>query len=82
MPTKPSRKSNFVSDNHALYCGQVLGLMMKAGLPFEPVVDDDGDLTNRVTVATSLPNLTITLLIPPPPDGWKMDFSTALDAES
>jgi len=69
--TKPAgRPSNFVSDQHTLYCGWVMGLMVKAGLPFEPVADEHGNFTNRVSVPT-LSGVGITLLIPPPPDDWK-----------
>jgi len=65
--------SNFASDNHALYFGWILGLMVKSGLPVQPVVDDDGNYTNRVLLdlAGGLPQ--VQLLIPVPPDGWKFD---------
>ena len=60
--TKPAgRPSNFVSDQHTLYCGWVMGLMVKAGLPFEPVADEHGNFTNRVSVPT-LSGVGITLL--------------------
>ena len=65
-----ARTSNFASDNHVLYAGWIMGHMVKAGLPFTPVVDPDGNYTNRVTVTTP-EGVVITLLIPAPPDDWK-----------
>lgn len=71
MPPKASsRPSNFVSDQHVLFCGWVLGHMVRSGLPFEPVRDADGNYTNRVNVTTP-EGVVFTLIIPPPPDDWK-----------
>lgn len=61
--------SNFVNDNHVLYAGWVMGTMVKAGLPFAPVRDDQGNYTNRVTTTTP-DGVVITLLIPAPPEDW------------
>ena len=77
MPSKPRPDSNFVSDNHVLFCGWVLGQMVRAGLPFEPVADPEGNFTNRVHI-TGLPDgINVTLIIPPPPDDWKLSFAEA-----
>jgi hypothetical protein len=74
MPRKTST-SNFVSDNHTLYAGWVLGEMLRSGLPVEPVLDPNGNYTNRVLIRPPLGGdlpPEITLLIPPPPDGWSL----------
>jgi len=77
MPAKsPGRSSNFVSDQHVLYVGWVLGHMQKAELPFTPVTDEHGNLTNRVTVPTPV-GVVLTLIIPPPPDDWKFTLDGA-----
>ena len=70
MPRAARAPSNFVNDLHVLYAGWVLGAMIKAGLTgIEPVYDEAGMVTNRVTVTT--PDGAVTLVIPPPPDGWR-----------
>ena len=73
MPRPAGRSSNFASDTHVLYAGWVMGHMSKADLPFQPVLDDQGNYTNRVTVTTP-EGVVITLIIPPPPDDWRFDF--------
>ena len=59
----------FVDDRHALYVGWVLGLAMRNGLPARPIVDDAGNYTDRLVVDLK-PGMTITLVVPPPPDDW------------
>lgn len=62
--------SNFVDDRHNLYCGWVFGLALKYDLPLQPIYDD-GNFTNRMAMA--LPNgITITIVVPPPPDDWQL----------
>ena len=62
------------SERHALYVGWVLGCAMRAGVEVTPVVDADGNYTDRLTVV--LPDRTepveyiITVIVPPPPDDW------------
>ena len=64
----------FVDDRHALYVGWVLGCAMRAGVDARPVVDDDGNYTDRLVI--ELPDqaepvaYTITVVVPPPPDDW------------
>jgi hypothetical protein len=70
MPRTPTSPPSLTT-NHALYTGWVLGLMAKAGLPITPMVDDDGNYTNRVTL--TLESGPITLMIPAPPDTWRFD---------
>lgn len=71
MPDEPY----FVDDRHALYAGWVLGIAKRNGVPLEPVVDDDGNYTDRLTAELKDSDwgpVTITLVVPPPPDDWKM----------
>lgn len=67
----PDHKGNFSNDRHALYVGWVFGLAVKNGLGVEPVLDADGNYTDRL-VLTNLQNSdwNITIVIPPPPDDW------------
>jgi hypothetical protein len=72
---------NFVDDRHALYAGWVLGVALNNGLDALPVVDADGNATDRITVQLQRPadvfepvvDVTITLVVPPPPDDWRLD---------
>ena len=41
---------NFLDPNHALLVGMVLGALMKADLEVRPVLDEDGDYTDRIIV--------------------------------
>ena len=59
-------------DRHALYVGWVLGLAMRHGLPVTLVDDEHGNHTDRLAVIVS-PTLTITVVVPPPPDDWTFD---------
>ena len=63
---------HFVDDNHALYVGWVLGIALRMGVPARPVMDDDGNYTDRMVVEFG-PNVTIALVVPPPPDDWSPD---------
>lgn len=40
--------TNFENDDHALVTGMLIGLLMKAGIPAYPVVDDKGDYLPRL----------------------------------
>lgn len=62
----------FADDRHALYAGAILGIGMKYGIPLSPVVDDQGNFTDRFTLALEGGAITITLVVPPPPDEWTM----------
>jgi hypothetical protein len=74
MPRASRPPSNFTSDRHVLYAGWVMGEMLRTGLPFEPVVDADGNYTNRFVINPPAGSDTpkITLVIPPPPDDWNL----------
>ena len=72
MPRASRPPSNFTSDRHVLYAGWVMGQMLRSGLPFEPVLDPEGNYTNRVTVGPPQGGQRITLVIPPPPDDWDL----------
>ena len=71
MPRTPAPPPPSMTTNHALYVGWVLGLAAKAGLAVTPVLDDDGNYTNRIMVPVG--EQPITLLIPAPPDTWRFD---------
>ena len=71
MPER-SEEPLFVSERHALYVGWVLGVGMRHGIPLVPVVDFDGNYTDRVTYTTP-GNSVITFIVPPPPEDWSFD---------
>lgn len=75
---------NFVDDRHALYAGWVLGIALNNGLEALPVVDEAGNATDRIAIQLPKPadvfedtwpdtHVTITLVVPPPPDDWRLD---------
>jgi hypothetical protein len=58
----------FVDDRHALYVGWVVGLALKHGLPVTLVDDENGNHTDRFTLAFG--DDVITVVVPPPPSDW------------
>jgi hypothetical protein len=66
---------NFVDDRHNLYVGWVLGLALKIGLAFEPVVDEAGNFTDRLTLDL-VPDVMVTVVVPYPPDDWSLTDGT------
>ena len=70
MPRAARPTSSFVNDLHVLYAGWVLGNLIRSGVPAEPVYDSDGVVTNRVLIGTA--ETSVALIIPPPPDGWRL----------
>jgi len=66
--------AEFESERHALYCGWVLGLAMRYGIPARPVVTAEGEYTNRLTCEVE-GGATVTLVVPPPPDDWTFDLN-------
>lgn len=54
---------------HAHYVGWVWGLGLKHGLDIKPMVDDEGDYTDRLVV-TFPGERSVTLVVPPPPPEW------------
>jgi hypothetical protein len=61
--------AEFTDERHALYVGWVLGLAMRFGIPARPEVTDAGDYTNRLVIDVE-PGVTVTLVVPPPPEDW------------
>lgn len=61
----------FQDDRHALYVGWIMGIGMRHGFDFKPVVDDDGNFTDRIIVNLK-PYASITLVIPYPPEDWQV----------
>jgi hypothetical protein len=63
---------NFRNDRHALYCGWVLGTLMKRGYNVRPVVDPEGDYLPRVRFIENDPAMSFELIIEEPPEDWAM----------
>lgn len=71
---------HFTDERHALFAGWVLGLAWRNGIAAEPVMDDDGNYTDRLEVRLpfrpdagtdgGLRWYSVTLIVPPPPDDW------------
>jgi len=61
-------KSNFESLDHSLVAGMVMGLGMRYGLNLKPVIDDDGNYTDRFEVCdNALPdNMHVFITVEPP----------------
>ena len=79
--------SNFVSDRHALYVGWVMGIAVRNNLNVRPILDPDGNYTDSFTIELPnfgpmvqspylplqpQPQVTLTVIIPPPPDDWEL----------
>jgi hypothetical protein len=60
--------SNFLNDRHNLYVGWVLGIALKNGVPAVPVVDEDGNFTDRLSIPIGDNNITV--VVPEPPPEW------------
>jgi hypothetical protein len=63
--------SNFKNERHNLYCGWVMGQAVKFGIVAEPVIDDDGNYTDRVRLP-EIDGVAIELVIPEPPAEWSL----------
>lgn len=59
----------FVDDRHALYAGSIIGIAMREGVVAHPVVDDDGNYTDRIWIE----GLGVELVVPEPPADWTLD---------
>lgn len=66
--------SNFVSETHTLYVGWVLGIALQNGVDAVPVLDEDGNYTDRLTIPWCRGDdlVHITVVVPPPPDDWEL----------
>ena len=60
-----------VDDRHALFIGCVAGIAMRNGLRVEFVDDEHGVHTDRLLI-TIEPNVSVTVIVPPPPEDWKL----------
>lgn len=63
----------FVDDRHAIYVGWVCGMAVQNGVAVRPITDDAGNYTDTLEIV--LPdeawrNVTVTVVVPPPPDDW------------
>lgn len=64
----------FADDRHALYAGILAAALAMEGYAVSLIVDEDGNYTNRLAFPTSR-GLTYELIIPEPPEGWKLEDS-------
>jgi hypothetical protein len=64
---------NFVDDRHTLYVGWVLGAALRNGLTAYPVLDDAGNYTDRITIPFGADSVTLTVVVPYPPEDWTLD---------
>jgi len=60
----------FVDDRHALYVGWVAGIATRHGLRVAPVMVDT-DYTDRIELIFT-DELSITVVVPYPPDDWEL----------
>jgi len=65
--------SAFTDPRHALYVGAVVGIGLRHGVPLAPILDDDGNYTNRIVLGIPHAHVTVTLVVPPPPDDWQLE---------
>lgn len=66
-------------ERHALYTGAVFGLAIKYALPFDPVMDERGNYTDRMRLMVNHRGTTIEvdLIVPEPPDTWTLTSWTS-----
>lgn len=62
-------RRHFANDRHALYAGWLIGTAMREGVVIHPIVNQDGNYTDRIWVAS----LNAELVVPEPPDDWDFD---------
>lgn len=63
---------NFISDQHALYAGWVMGRLIRRGYVVRTVIDDNGDYLPRVRFIEDDPAHSFELEIPEPPEDWSL----------
>lgn len=66
------QQAHFIDDRHALYVGWVRGIAHRHHVPLEPVFDEAGNYTDRLSMTLS-ERVTLTFVVPPPPDDWSID---------
>lgn len=68
MPTPKKKFKYFESDDHALVSGMMVGLAAIHGLILQPVIDEEGNYTNRYEIVhEKLPHgLRVFLSVEPP----------------
>lgn len=62
---------NFESDQHALFCGYVFGILMKAGISVAPVLDIEGNYLPKIEFLFETADNLI-LDIPSPDAKWRL----------
>ncbi|HSS11895.1 MAG TPA: hypothetical protein VLL25_18550 [Acidimicrobiales bacterium] len=76
MSPNADTEGHFVDDRHALYVGWIVGIALRNGVVVEPVIDEAGNYTDRLTVALFGSGPTVTLIVPPPPADWSPPDAT------
>lgn len=61
-----------MTGRHALYVGWVLGVAHRHGVPLVPVTDAAGNYTDQLVLDLADDNVTLTIVVPPPPDDWAL----------
>ena len=62
--------SHFANPRHNLYVGWVIGHAYRHGLHAVPVMDEDGNYTDRFAIDVG--GQPLTLIVPEPPDDWEL----------
>jgi len=63
---------NFVSKQHVLYVGWVLGIALRNGVKATGVRDDAGNWTDNIEIELPVDGVTLTVVVPPPPPDWSL----------
>lgn len=61
-----------MNPRHALYVGWVLGIALRHDVLATPVLDEDENYTDHLEVYVPANGVTITVIVPPPPDDWEI----------
>jgi len=69
--------SNFLDIRHNLYVGWVAGIAWRNGVNAEPVLDEAGNVTDRLAIHFDTADnvedkISITVVVPPPPADWEL----------
>lgn len=62
---------HFIDDRHAIYVGWVMGIALKNGLEFRPVLDGQHNYTDRISMEVGPARITV--VVPYPPDEWQLE---------
>lgn len=60
-----------MDDRHAMYVGWVMGIAMSHAVGLAPVLDVDGNYTDRLELVLDDSPHSVTIVVPYPPDDWR-----------